>query len=108
MLDKSEVPSNERRMLQSVLGLPVDESSDEETDSDGDDDAGVDHGEEAKTSDEGSARTPPTGDDNAAVTARTAVDIASLPTEPSAVLRLREQQKKRAGKHGRAHSLGGY
>jgi len=91
MLDKTTVESDERRMLQSVLGLPVDPASDEEDDDseDGDDD---DDGEGGMAVP--SARAEAEADESKANVPR---DASSMPTDPSEVLKFRQQLKERAG-----------
>lgn len=94
VLDKSKVAPDERRLLQSVLGLPVDESSSEEeedsADSDGSEDAGAPSADVARDESKsggaasGAPRLPQ-------------AEVDALPTDPEEVIRVREAQKKRAG-----------
>ena len=94
MLDKAEVGGGERRMLQTVLGLPVDSSSEEEEEDE--DDSDSDAGAEGKDVDDTPA---------VAVVDRAKVraEIAALSTEPSAVLRMREELRQQAGTVAAVH-----
>ena len=100
VLDKSKVAPDERRLLQSVLGLPVDESSSEEEEDDSSGESDGSEGGGAGKSDVGedSGRDEAkSGGVNATRPRLPREEVDALPTDPTEVIRLREVQKKRAG-----------